>query len=203
MMEKTMQGIFRSAILTSFTLAVSSAALGSTIDFATLTGANSDPVATYTENGFIVSSTAGSWFKAFLYGNSTPDIFLGPVGAPLPGSITIGDGGSLFTFSSIDFSSNNAGSGYTITGFKGGVQQFVESGTEAISGSVFTTLASSSALSVDSLVISLTPGVGTTSFNVDNIVVSTASTPEPATLGLLGLGGLTAAFFVRERIGRA
>src|SRR5262249_43931155 len=87
--------LYRGAAILLF-FAVSATA--STIDFNTLTGANGDPFSTYSENGFTVTATQGSWSKAFLFGNPIPDIFC----PCAPGTVAITMGGSPFSFASVD-----------------------------------------------------------------------------------------------------
>src|SRR5215471_1569315 len=74
-------------------------ATASVIDFNTLTGANGDPFSTYSENGFTLTATQGSWSKAFVFGNPIPDIFCNQCA---PGTVAITAGFSLFTFASVD-----------------------------------------------------------------------------------------------------
>jgi hypothetical protein len=61
----------------------------------------------------------------------------------------------------------------------------------------FTAIASGTTAVMDRLVITITPGTGVTSVNIDNIGVTApaVTVPEPATLALLGFGllGLAAA----------
>jgi len=180
----------------------SSSSFAGVIDFNTLTGANGDPFSTYTENGFTVTASSGSWFKAFVYGNPVPDIFLGPVGSPSPGTITVTEGGGLFSFTSVDFSSNNGDTVFHITGSLGGITQFTDTGTEAngCPSCHFTTLTSTSSLKIDTLTIALTPGGGTTSFNVDNIAYSSGVVPEPGSLLLFGSGVLGLAGILRRKM---
>ena len=169
-------------------------AVAAVIDFNTLPGADLAAFTTYTENNFTVSATSGQWFNALSYGNPTPDIFLGPLNVISSGSITVTFGGGLFSFASVDFSSNFGTSDYSVQGYQGGSLQFTQAGTQAINcpPCIFSTVSSASALAVDTLVLGFTPGNGTTSFNVDNIVVNaaTSSVPEPATFGLVCLAGL-------------
>src|SRR5437868_13205737 len=93
--KSTWKGQNMRRTLTVFTIAMfaltfsSTVTLGAVIDFSTLPGNTDDPFTTYTQNNFTVSSTTGSWFKAFVYGNPVPDIYLGPIGAVTPGSITV------------------------------------------------------------------------------------------------------------------
>jgi hypothetical protein len=176
----------------------SASAFGGVIDFNTLTGNNIDPFSNYTENGFTVTSTTGSWFKAFAYGNPVPDIFLGPIGGITPGSITVTNGGGLFSFGSFDFSPNSGtNAAYAITGTLLGSTVLSFSGTDSAI-TTFSTIVNNNAVLIDTLVISITPN-GQSSANIDNIVYATAAVPEPGTLSLLCLGGLAAFSLKRGR----
>jgi hypothetical protein len=170
----------------------------SVIDFATLTGSNGDTFTTYTENGFTVTATTGTWDKAFLFGNPVPDIF-GDTGSL---SVTITDGGSLFSFSSVDLASNEGISPFSLTGNVGGSSIYTVNGIapNSFTGSafVFSTVLSNHSTPIDTLVISIN-AANALSFNIDNIVVS-SSVPEPGALGYMLLSGLAAgAFALRKR----
>src|SRR5207249_3110694 len=88
--------------------------LHASITFSNLVGANGDPYLGSTEDGFTVTPTLGSWFQSQGYGNPAPSIFAGPIGAPVDSAIQILNGGGTFTFSSLDYSSNNGESTYEI-----------------------------------------------------------------------------------------
>ena len=165
--------------------AACSAMQASTIDFNTLSGSNNDPFTTYTENGFTVTNTAGSWKVATLFGNPVPDLF-----CFLCNSGTLEVTGGLFNFDSVDLGNPGvAPFTYTVTGFLGGLQVLTESGTNPAASNTFATILSSNAGQVlDKLDITI--DTATTDGNVDNIVLNRV--PEPGTLGLLlcGLGAL-------------
>jgi hypothetical protein len=158
------------------------------IDFNNLVAPNGTPFTTTTENGYTVSVLTGSWFVGQIFGNPVPDIFLGPVGSPTPGSISIS--GPLFTPLSVDLACNN-GSTPCIASFQGllnGSQVFFDGPSPFVTAlNTFLTAASPHPNAViDTLIISLTPGNGTTSMNVDTLVGNTV--PEPGTLALFGTG---------------
>jgi len=72
------------------------------ITFSGLVG-NGLPFTTYTEGGFTVTPTVGSWFQA-LFGNPGPSIGAGgDFHGPGVDSISVTDGGKPFTFSALDF----------------------------------------------------------------------------------------------------
>jgi hypothetical protein len=107
-------------------------------------------------------------------------------------------GGALFTFNSLDFSSNNGDSAYTIQGFNGAAMAFSQTG--ALPGTFapfsFSTLASANpAVAIDRLLIQINPGSTVSSVNIDNINLGTAA-PEPGTMIMFGLG-LCGAFALR------
>lgn len=166
-----------------------------TITFGPLSGANGAAYSGHSEAGFTVATTGGSWFEAHVFGNPTPSIFAGPIGSPSTSSIQVTkDGGGLFDFTSVDLSPNNGPIEYKIEGLAGGSSVFTQSGTMSHVGFFFETLLSTSSALIDTLSITLVPGAGTTSMNIDNIVLSEHPTvPEPAFVqlsALLGLGGL-------------
>lgn len=158
------------------------------IDFNNLVAPNNTPFTSTTENGYTVSVLSGSWFVAQVFGNPVPDIFLGPAGSPGPGSIEIT--GPLFTPLSVDLACNSGSTPCiaSFQGLRGGIQQFFD-GPSPFVTSVGTFLTANSphpnAL-IDTLIITLTPGIGTTSLNVDNLVGNTV--PEPGTFALFGTG---------------
>jgi len=173
-------------------------AQGDNITFSDLSGANGDPFTTYTEGNFTVTSILGSWFQGQFYGNPEPSIYDGPIGSPLDATIKVTGIGGSFTFSSVDYSSNNGTSKYDIMGFLNGVLQFDQSGTLVSSFSPFgfTTLGSDFVSTViDSLSIDVFPGSSVTSLNLDNI----ATTPEPASLMLLVSGLIVLAGVAQRR----
>lgn len=149
-------------------------------------------VSTYSESGFDVTSTSGTWIGSAVYGNPGPSIFAGPVGSASASSISIvANGGGSFSLSSFDISPNNGTSGdYTVTGLLNGNQVFLFQGTDTDTGGNpfdFETILSASASLVDQLIIAVTPN-GNSSINVDTIVLNTVDRqlPEPGSLALLG-----------------
>jgi hypothetical protein len=181
-------------------------ASGTTITFSGLTGANGAVLAPYTEGGFTVTPTVGTWFEAHLFGNPVPSIVAGGVfGGPVTDAFSVTEGGSSFTFAALDISPFASDANYTFTGTLSGAPVFTVSGTALSAPAVFTTILSGVAGDViNDLVVSttLTNITGLDSVNIDNIVVSAAvaATPEPTTLGILGTGlGLMGLFCYRRR----
>jgi hypothetical protein len=154
------------------------AATANVIDFNTLTGANGDPFTTYSEDGFTATATQGSWSKAFDFGNPVPDIFCNQCA---PGTVTISEGGALFTFADVDLGdAKSSVDPFTIQGFLLGSMVFSQPG-EVTEPDAFQTFASTnSAALIDTLTISLTSSASSFDYNIDNIVVNPAA-PEPGT----------------------
>ena len=193
--------------------------MAATIGFGDLHRSNLSAFTSYTHTNntpntqaddFTVAATGGQWFEAHVFGNGVPAIGAGPVYNADPGAsqtITVTGGGSgLFTFGGVDLTSNSAGgTEYRIVGFLSGAEQFTF-GTTIGSINHFESISSISNLTVDTLTITGTRATGVTSFNIDNIRVTTATisgpglcpgpdpncphppVPEPASIMLLGVG---------------
>jgi hypothetical protein len=162
-------------------------AKGAVITFSPLPGPTDAPYGGHTEAGFTITPISGSWFQALLYGNPAPSVYDGPIGSPDTAALQVTDTVLPFTFSSVDYSSNNGTSTFLIEGFRGGPMVFSDAGTLAASippGFGFSTLSSGHPSTlIDRLVIQVTPGNGVSSINLDNINVT--KTPEPGTMLLL------------------
>jgi PEP-CTERM motif-containing protein len=178
------------------------------IDFGGLPGVNGDPLAPYSEDGFTVTPTRGNWFEAHAFGNPVPSIFAGPIGSPLTSQISVVDSdGDDFTFRSVDFSSNNGDSEYTIEGFLNGVSVLLLTDVTGGFPGPWNTVSDLSGTVIDELQITLNPTGSPTSMNVDNIclnagrVCSDATVPEPGSLLAL-LTGLAVLGFARRRARR-
>jgi hypothetical protein len=166
------------ALLTAVAGAVPAKA--TTIDFATLPGNNDSSFSSYTEGGFTVASTAGTWAVGKIFGNPTPDIFCVSC---KPSTVDVT--GGQFTFASVDLNTFASPVSYSITGFLNSVQVLAQSGT--VSGAAFSTIDS---VDTSQVLTSLSISISTSFENggsVDNIVVN--SVPLPAALPLFA-GGL-------------
>jgi hypothetical protein len=185
--------------LCAFAFVTSNIALASVITFEPLAGPTDSSYTGHNEAGFTVAPTTNNWFQALVYGNPIPSIYDGPVTQPSNAGVQVTGGGALFTFNSLDFSSNNGDSAYTIQGFNGAAMAFSQTG--ALPGTFapfsFSTLAGANpAVAIDRLLIQVNPGSTVSSVNIDNINLGSAAAPEPGTLMMLGLG-LCSAFTLR------
>jgi hypothetical protein len=159
------------------------------------------------EGNFAVTPTAGTWLQATFYGNPTPSIVDGPIMGPGIGVIQITASSGLFTLAGFDFSSNNGDSTYDIQGILGSTMAYHETGTLPGTFGPFsfsTLLTAYASVPIDGLFIGIIPGPDTTSINLDNIEVATATASVPDPLGplfsLLFLGsGLTGLIYFRTR----
>lgn len=166
-----------------------------TIGFTSLAGSNRDSYTGHAEAGFTVTPDFGSFYEAHFFGDPIPSIFLGPVGSPTTGTVgVVNNVTGLFTFDSVDLSSNTSDTGtFTFAGWLGGIN-VLNGGGGFASGiaSTFVTMSSPDSLQVlDLLEISLIPGADVTSMNLDNIVVHSyrETVPEAGhSAVLLGLG---------------
>jgi hypothetical protein len=175
-----------------------------TVTFSGLPGPTDAPFTSYTEGSFTVTAVGGSWFQGLLYGNPVPSIYDGPIGSPGDAIVQITDSAGPFTFSSLDYSSNNGPSTYDIMGLLGSTVEFDQGGNLIPSlppSFGFTTLAGEfPSMTIDTLLIKVAPGDGVTSINLDNIVASTV--PEPSSVTLVSLGTVLAVLAAVRRRSR-
>ncbi len=167
-----------------------------TISFSGLAGSNGSAFSSYNESGFNVLSLSGTWNQAQAFGNPTPSIFSSSTSA----SITVTRiGGGSFEF--LGFALGNAGFSpfsFSFLGLANGASVFSSGTLAGQSTNGFVTQNNSDASLIDELQITVNKGQ-TTSYNIDNIQLSTTTTvPEPSTVALLGLG-LASLVLVRKR----
>jgi hypothetical protein len=160
-----------------------------TIDFNTLPGSNGDVFSTYTENGFTIASTAGFWEVGKNFGNPVPDVFCQGCG---PGTLEVT--GGLFSFSSVDLGNPFISAAdplpYTIMGFLSGIQVLTQTGSLLINPVTFMTVNSVNTSQVlDSLFISIDTSGVPWDGNIDNVVLTSSTVPEPTSLILLAFSG--------------
>jgi hypothetical protein len=186
---KCRNSTFTGVILASQLL--TSAASAIAITFSGLTGANGTLVPMYIEAGFTVTTTLGQFFQGQVFGNPPPSLFAGPAqGGPANDALEITRiGRGLFNFASVDLAANNGNVNFTLTGFLGGIQQYVFTGVEPgrpPGPFGFDTITNpDAAIAIDDAMIAL--DILGTMGNVDNIIVNAVATSEPA--GILSLGG--------------
>ena len=199
-----MHNLGRALMVGSLALVSYSVANAATITFNDLSGPNEAPFTSYQEAGFTVTGAVfqGAPEQGLLFGNPAPSLIIGaPLFAPLRGSVGVAaTDGRRFVFSSMDLASNNGvSSDFNAEGFiivqrgpiLGPISLPVFSFTGLVpSGSpgdfVFVTETNPFTRGpIDALAIIVTPGLGVTSVNLDNIGVTVV--PEPSTIVLIGL----------------
>jgi hypothetical protein len=177
------------------------------ISFSGLSGPNLAPYLGSVEGNFAVTPTAGAWLQGTFYGNPAGSIVDGPIMAPGLGVIQITSSAGLFTLAGFDFSSNNGDSTYDILGILGSTVAYHETGTLPGTFGPFsfsTLFTANPSVPVDGIFIGILPGPDTTSVNLDNIEVATATAAIPDLLGplfsILFLGsGLTGLICYRAK----
>jgi hypothetical protein len=150
---------------------------------------------TYTEAGFTVSATSGSWEAITSFGNPAPFIeFLREADEPeISAQIEITAGGAPFTFASADIYSSITEIPFVFAGFLNLNPVFTVTGTVPHTFGNFETVNAASVQFSDTLLITLSNPATECCPNpvgIDNIVVNTeaAPIPEPATLLLFSTG---------------
>jgi hypothetical protein len=149
---------------------------GTIVTFAGLT-IHEAPFATYTESGFTITSTQGSWEVWTTYGNPEPFIvFDSPAQAPVVNAaITVSAGGELFSFASVDVYSSITPIPYVFTGIRNGTTVFTASDIQPNTFGGFATVQNPySSENIDTLVITLSNPADVccpNSTGLDNIVL--------------------------------
>jgi hypothetical protein len=165
-----------------------------TIDFNGLADnpSNDMPFNSYAESGFTVSPTSGSWVVVTSYGDPAPSVQFMSTGISMA-SVAVTDGGSGFSFSSVDLYSSVTPIPYTFTGLDNQTEVFTVSGTVPNTFGAFVEVPNPDPMAIintlditlsNPIVINFPNPVG-----FDNIVLAPASAiPEPASWILLGAG---------------
>jgi hypothetical protein len=136
------------------------------------------PVATYTESGLTLVTTAAAWQTSTTYGNPAPFIqFIRPASAPaVVGEVRITAGGAAFTFSSVDIYSSVTPIPFRITGLLNSTTVFTLERTQPNTFGNFATITNPlSSAAIDTLVIQLSNPATPCCANpvgLDNIVVA-------------------------------
>jgi hypothetical protein len=193
-MQNTKQTLLIAVLFSTIGLCHAATVRATTITFSGLVGANGGVLAPYTESGFTVTPTVGTWFEAHAFGNPLPSIVAGGVfGGPTADAFSVTDAGKTFTFAQLDLAPSPIGTtSYTFIGTLSGATVFAVS---AVLGAPQTFITIPSGVSgdvIDKLVVStsLSDTSSNSSVNIDNIFVSATATPvpEPVTLALFGTG---------------
>lgn len=119
-----------------------------------------ETLSSYTESGITVVATAGGWQARTGYGKPSPFIsFVTSAETSSIGQMKVTDGGSAFSFVSVDLYSSVTPIPYVFTGLMGSTTVFSVSGTVPNTFGAFATVANPNAGDlIDTLVIELTNG---------------------------------------------
>jgi hypothetical protein len=162
----------------SFSTAPGATPTAGTIAFDGLAAAGDGATVTsYSELGFSIVATSGSWTVWTRYGRPAPFIqFSAAAGSTVTGSIQVTAGGATFGFASVDFYASTTKIPYTITGSRNAVTAFTIADTLGNTFGNFRTVVNPKAgATIDTLTITLTNPAAPCCANpmgLDNIVVT-------------------------------
>jgi len=134
-------------------------------------------VTSYSELGFSIVVTSGSWTVWTRYGHPAPFIqFSAPGGSTVTGAIQVTAGGATFGFAAADFYASTTKIPYTITGSRNAVTAFTLADTLGNTFGTFKTVVNPKVgTAIDTLTITLTNPAAPCCANpmgLDNIVVT-------------------------------
>ena len=176
-----------------------------TIDFNGISGADGSPFTSYMEFGSTVTALTNNELVGQSSGNPGPYIyFVAQPNQTLTETIAVTEGGTKFSFSSIDLYSSITTIPYIFTGILNNSQVFVASGIVPHTFGKFATVMNPySTVQIDTLDVTLTdatPPCCSNPMGLDNIVLTPAAgTPEPASL-LLAISGIATLGLSRRRL---
>jgi hypothetical protein len=136
---------------------------------------NREAAATYKENGYTVTATAGSWMAVTTYGAPKPSMqFTADQGTTVEGRIEVTGGGATFTFTSVDLYASVIPIPYTITAMRGTAVVFTMTDKVPNTFGAFRTVSNPQpAAVIDKLIIQLTnasPACCGNPMGVDNLM---------------------------------
>ena len=184
-----MKKLARAVVLTLGLLTSSMTASADVVTFNGLVGPDLSPFTTYAEAGFTLTPLDGSVLQDLSVGNPAPSVRIIRMDSPDAGGLTITlTGGGLFTFKSVDVSSDTGASTLGVLGSLNGVPQFLFD--EIITGApgFATELNALSGTAIDALILVVTPNSPNGFGRLDNIVLNRPRVPEPASITLVALG---------------
>jgi hypothetical protein len=172
-------------------IAVTSAEAGpsATIGFGGLS-THGSALAAYTESGFTVSPTQGSWTVNRVYGNPLPFIqFLSPPATTTTATIQVTFVGTAFMFKWVDLYSSITTIPFIFTGLRNSITVFSVGGTQPNTLGNFANVANSHGSDIiDTLLITLSntnpSSAGSNPMGLDNIALAPLFTDDPLIAGV-------------------